>query len=256
MQSLAQFEQRLEGAVDGFFARLFRSRVHPVELAEAVSRYATRHTHLTTDGVTMPNVFRVSVSAKDYAALDRFGASLSRELAAVVARAAAAERHLLLGPVRVRVVSDDSLRTGRFRIVGRHEPVAATAQHGTPEPDNTPLSDPSDTQADADDLSVTQVLTQTPPSLYTLRIAQNGTTVALHAARYTLGRGNTCDVVLPDASVSREHAAIVRRTERFWVVDLGSLNGTFVNGQRTAEHPLNAGDQLRFGDAVVDVLGV
>ena len=253
MNSLAQFEQRLEGVVDGFFARLFRSRVHPVELAEALSRYATSHTHVTTQGITLPNVFRISVSANDYAAFHRFGASLSRELAAVVARAAAAERYLLLGPVRVRILANDTLRVGRFRIAGRHEPVAATGHTASPAP-----SEPSaDNRVEPhDDLSVTQVLTQTPPSLYTLKVAATGQTVSLHANRYTVGRANTCDVMLNDVSVSREHAAIVRRAEQFWVVDLDSLNGTFVNDQQTAEHPLNPGDRLRFGEALIDVLGV
>lgn len=260
MNSLDQFEQRLESAVDGFFARLVRSRVHPVELAEAVSRYATTHTHVTTEGLTAPNVFRISVSAKDYAAFDRFGASLSRELAAVVARAAAAERYLLLGPVRVRIVADDTLRVGRFRIVGRHEAVAATQTNLSESLPDEPDDDRPDStkvlSEPVDDLSVTQVLTQIPASMYTLRVTATGDTVSLHANRYTVGRAHTCDVMLNDVSVSREHAAIVRRAERFWVVDLGSLNGTFVNDRQTAEHPLNPGDRLRFGEVLVDVIGV
>lgn len=260
MNSLDQFEQRLEGALDGFFARLVRSRVHPVELAEAVRRYATTHTHVTTEGLMAPNVFRVSVSTKDYAAFDRFGASLSRELAAVVARAAAAERYLLCGPVRVRIVADDTLRVGRFRIVGRHEAVAATQSNISDALPSNPDGDEADTtdslSGPVDDLSVTQVLAQTPASMYTLRVAATGDTVSLHANRYTIGRSNPCDVILNDASVSREHAAIVRRAERFWVVDLGSLNGTFVNDRQTAEHPLNPGDRIRFGEALIDVLEV
>lgn len=246
MHSLELFEQRLEGAVDGFFARLFRTRVHPVELAEATARYATTHTHVTHDGLTIPNVFRISVSIKDYASLDRFGASLSRELAGVVARAAAEERYELLGPVRVRLVADDTLPVGRFRIVGRHEPVSASG---------APVAAAPALEPDADDLSVTQVIAETPPAVYTVQVAATGETVSLYAARYTIGRANTADIMLNDPSVSREHAALVRRAEQFWVVDLGSLNGTFVNGKQTAEHPLNPGDHLRFGEALIDVLG-
>lgn len=260
MNSLDQFEQRLEGALDGFFARLVHSRVHPVELAEAISRYASTHTHVTTEGLTAPNVFRISVSGKDYAALDRFGSSLPRELAAVVARTCAEEPFLLLGALRVRIVADDTLRVGRFRIVGRHETVAATAAHTTGPADSEQGqmdSEPVELAlTSVDDLFVTQVLTQTPASMYTLRIVATGDTVSLHANRYTLGRASSCDVMLNDASVSREHATIVRRAERFWVVDLGSLNGTFVNGKQTAEHPLNPGDQICLGEALLDVLGV
>lgn len=260
MRSLDQFEQRLEGAVDGLFARLMRSRVHPVELAEAVRRYATTHTHVTTNGLTAPNVFRVRVSAKDYAAFAAFGASLARELAAVVAEACAHERYVLLGPVRVRVVRDESLRVGQFRMVGRHEAVAATSANTSAWPLDLAVETARETAHASppahDDLTVTQVLTQTPASMYTLRVIATGDTMPLHANRYTIGRANTCDIMLNDASVSREHAAIVRRAERFWVVDLGSLNGTFVNDRQTAEHPLNPGDKLRLGEALIDVLGV
>lgn len=253
MHSLDVFEQRLEGAVDGFFARLFRARVHPVELAEAVARYATKHTHVTREGITIPNVFRVRVSEKDYASLERFGASLSRELAAVVARAAAEERYMLLGPVRVRIVADDTLKQGRFAVTGRHEPVAATATHVEPEPKD--VSDTQHTNAPVDDLSVTQVFTEMPPAVLTVKVVADGRTVSLHANRYTIGRSNTTDIMLNDPSVSREHAALVRRAERYWVVDLGSLNGTFVNDRQTGEHPLNSGDRLRFGDAHVEIVG-
>lgn len=251
MHSLDVFEQRLEGAVDGFFARLFRARVHPVELAEAVARYATKHTHVTREGITIPNVFRVRVSEKDYGSLERYGASLSRELAAVVARAAAEERYVLLGPVRVRIVADDTLKQGRFAVTGRHEPVEATATHVEP----VSVSDTPDTDPPVDDLSVTQVFTDMPPSLLTVKVVADGRTVSLHANRYTIGRSNTADIMLNDPSVSREHAALVRRAERFWVVDFGSLNGTFVNDRQTGEHPLNPGDRLRFGDAHVEIVG-
>lgn len=251
MHSLDVFEQRLEGAVDGFFARLFRARVHPVELAEAVARYATKHTHVTHEGITIPNVFRVRVSEKDYGSLERYGASLSRELAAVVARAAAEERYVLLGPVRVRIVADDTLKQGRFAVTGRHEPVEATATHVEP----VSVSDTPDTDPPVDDLSVTQVFTDMPPAVLTVKVVADGRTVSLHANRYTIGRSNTADIMLNDPSVSREHAALVRRAERFWVVDLGSLNGTFVNDRQTGEHPLNPGDRLRFGDAHVEIVG-
>lgn len=138
-------------------------------------------------------------------------------------------------------------------MTGRHELVAATAS-AAPQADlavapNVPVADV------ADDLSVTQVFDETPTAMLALKVATDGRTVPLHANRYTIGRSANTDIMLNDPSVSREHAALVRRAERFWVVDLGSLNGTFVNGKQTGEHPLSAGDRLTFGDVQVEILG-
>ncbi|MFP4635253.1 MAG: FHA domain-containing protein [Nitriliruptoraceae bacterium] len=55
--------------------------------------------------------------------------------------------------------------------------------------------------------------------------------------------------------MSREHAAFVRRGEAWWVVDLGSTNGTRVNGRQAAEHPIGPGDRIELGDAVVELVG-
>ena len=68
-----------------------------------------------------------------------------------------------------------------------------------------------------------------------------------------LGRGQQCDVVLPEASVSRRHAQISVADERCFLVDLGSGNGTFLNGEHLAEPtPLVSGDEVRVGTAVLE----
>lgn len=69
--------------------------------------------------------------------------------------------------------------------------------------------------------------------------------VPLDAPRIVLGRAAACDVVLPDPEVSRKHCAICTDGDEAWVEELGSLNGTFVNGNRVvARHPLRDGDEL------------
>ena len=63
-----------------------------------------------------------------------------------------------------------------------------------------------------------------------------------------IGRSEECDIALPDDSVSRVHARLDRNGEGWMLVDLGSTNGTFVNGQRVGEAPLEPGDRIEFGD--------
>lgn len=66
-----------------------------------------------------------------------------------------------------------------------------------------------------------------------------------HAVR--LGRSPDNDVILRDPATSGHHARLERRDEGFWIVDLGSTNGTFVNGEAVQEKQLNSGDRLTIG---------
>ncbi len=62
-----------------------------------------------------------------------------------------------------------------------------------------------------------------------------------------IGRGHTADVVLADATISRAHAAIVYDGKAFYVQDLGSTNGTRVNGKRSPRAALQDGDEVQLG---------
>jgi hypothetical protein len=74
--------------------------------------------------------------------------------------------------------------------------------------------------------------------------------VALDAERVSLGRAPTSDVVLDDLSVSRLHAVLERYAGGWCVRDLGSANGTLVNGERVVgESNLKAGDELHLGSS-------
>ncbi|HEX6527442.1 MAG TPA: DUF1707 and FHA domain-containing protein [Streptosporangiaceae bacterium] len=69
-------------------------------------------------------------------------------------------------------------------------------------------------------------------------------------ASFTIGRDQECDLYIPDMTVSRLHARLVREAEGWLLTDLGSTNGTRLNGWRVrAAVPVRAGDQIRFGSA-------
>lgn len=288
MGVLQEFERRLEGAVEGFFARAFRSGIQPIELAKAVQRYAEDHQHVTADGVVVPNVYRLTVGPKDHDRLEGFGASLPRELAEVLVSTAAERGWILRGPAKARIVVDDAVKLGRFRITGRIEVVegpsaasgasrasapspagratspapegAAPRQLG-PQEQPYPAAAPPVTPAAsaATGFDHTQVVAAAPGAGLHLVVrraqASNGASVPVQGSRLTAGRLERCDLTIQDSTVSREHAAFVRRGDRWWVVDLGSTNGTRVNGRRAAEHPLEPGDQVELGDALVELVG-
>lgn len=74
-----------------------------------------------------------------------------------------------------------------------------------------------------------------------------GPPIEIIEERFLLGRGSDVDMMIPDSQVSRHHAQIIRQAGEFMVEDLGSTNGTFVNGVRVRRCRLTPGDQLQFG---------
>ena len=236
MGVLSDFERRLEGAVEGFFARTFRSGLQPIELARALARYLEDHRHVTEDGVVVPNVFRFTLNAKDVERLSSFGESLRRELAEVVVRSARDEGWRLRGHAVVRIEESDTVAYGTYHLAGLVERETSSAT-GAVDPVTGNGQVPS------------------APARFRVRVLRGGepgSEAPLVSDRVLVGRRSDCGVLLEDATVSRQHAAFVRRGDDWWVIDLESTNGTKVNGSTTAERPLRVGDRIEFGDAVVE----
>jgi pSer/pThr/pTyr-binding forkhead associated (FHA) protein len=85
------------------------------------------------------------------------------------------------------------------------------------------------------------------PGLATVTITESGHDIALRGERVEIGRLGSCAIHVADANVSRRHSAIEPRPAGWTIVDLGSTNGTYVNGERIAEHVLAEGDVITVG---------
>jgi hypothetical protein len=249
MGVLQDFERRLEGAVEGFFARAFRSGLQPVELAKALQRYAEDNRHVAEDGAVVPNGYRLQLSPKDTERLSTYGDQLRLELIEVLERTAVERDWRLRGPVEVLIEADDAIAYGRYELSGRVVPGPRPAARPAPPAPPRPTVGTATASAPpaADTAIAAPVGTRSRPMLE----GPDGARLTLERSRHTLGRLPDCDLVLDDHTVSREHAAVVRRGDRWWVLDLGSTNGTRVNGVQAAEQPLRDGDEIELGDAVV-----
>lgn len=246
MGVLQDFERRLEGAVEGFFARMFKSGLQPIEMAKGLQNYARDTQTVSADGVVVPNVYRFWIHPKDHERLTKLGLDLGNELAGVVVGTAEERGWILRGPVVVRVEKSDEPTVGKYKLSGRVEPVEA------PEPRRAPRPTPAQQAAGTPDH--TQVIGNSPTRRgAALRVLDGGADAETALEGRTLaGRAPTCDLVLDDSTVSREHAAFVRRDTGWWVVDLNSTNGTKVNGRTAAEHVLEHGDRVTLGDAALE----
>ena len=118
MGVLQRFEHRLEGMVEGAFARAFKSELQPVEVASAIQREMDDRAAIVAQGRTLvPNDFVVEVAEDDYARLDVYADNLGIELATLAREYAKEQGYSFVGPVRMRFEGVRDLTTGTFRIL-------------------------------------------------------------------------------------------------------------------------------------------
>jgi hypothetical protein len=210
---LQKFERRLERFVEGAFARVFRSGLQPVEIARRLTREIALRRSVAPRGVLAPNVFKVLLSEADRTKFHAIEGELVKELVEVAQDHAKQEGYIFLGPVSVVIETDQSLRPGTLLVAGDMVPDQATA---------------------------------------TLKLP-DGRRVVLEEATVTLGRLPECELALADTGVSRRHAEVRRGPDSTWLVaDLGSTNGTKVNGLRISEaRRLQDGDEITVGSTSV-----
>ncbi|MCC5952289.1 MAG: DUF3662 and FHA domain-containing protein [Acidimicrobiia bacterium] len=209
---LRGFERRLENLVEGVFARVFRSGLRPIELGRRLVREMDVNRSVDVKGRTMvPNSFTILLSPSDAERFAEIADSLERELCDAAREHAHDENYSFPGPVSVELLEHDRLRTGEFRIEARLRQGEGGVGAGS-------LLLPGGERHILDD-----------------RVA-------------TIGRLPDCEVTVSDTNVSRRHAEIRPHGDGFVVVDLGSTNGTKVNGVRVTERTLRDGDELTFGN--------
>ena len=215
MGVLQRFEQRLEGLVSGVFARTFGGFVEPVEIAAALTREAEDKKAIVAQGrVLVPNSYVVALGPGDIERLGEYDKALRRELAAMVSEAAQERGWSFVGPAEVRFERDDDRSTGTFAV--RSTVVAATGEQQRP--------------------AGTAAKVARHPHLLLLAAGPGGVDreVPLDHPSVVIGRGADADIRVVDTGVSRRHAEFRLTSGGVQVVDLGSTNGTRVNGSPVA----------------------
>jgi Protein of unknown function (DUF3662)/FHA domain len=211
---ISSFEQRLERGVDGFFGRIFRSGLRPVELGRKLVRDMDDHRTVGVNGRTLvPNSFTFALSGSDLDQLADLEAQLRRDLADAAREHARDEHYAFAGPVEVELIEGVKMRAGLFQLTSRF----AAPEDGT---------------------AVGSI------------VLPDGERVPLGEYVVSIGRAPDCTIVLGDPNVSRRHAEIRPAGDGFVVVDLASTNGSRVNNVRITERALVDGDTLQFGNTV------
>ncbi len=284
--SLAQrFERRLEGMVGSAFARVFKGQVEPVEIGTALQREAMDKKAVMGSGqVLVPNRYRVTLGSSDYERLAPWEVQLTRSLAELVQEYLDDNNLATIGDIEVYLARDEALHTGVFGVASRMEPQAPPRRRpmdsmSMPVIDGRPgeYQQPFDSQprppaqpaaayqAPAYQVPVPQARPDEPPPTelsqvpayvqpprrpaFSGRLTVDGTpqVAQLKQGSNIVGRGTDSDLQLLDQGVSRRHADVHVADGQATVYDLGSTNGTSVNGHSVQSQPLQHGDVIRVG---------
>jgi hypothetical protein len=232
---IAQFEQRLERAVEGFLAKLFRSGVHPVEIGKRLLRVMEDGKTVALRRTYVPNVYRITVGAQDYERLAPLEPKLVEELEIFVGEAARQRQWALPDSPRVSFATDAKLGQGEFRITAEAVSLKSERRAEAAKPARE-RSEPVE---------------EGKPCLVLLSDDQPVKTVEVDR-RIRLGRQSDNDLVIVDPGVSRHHAEVINENGSCTLRDLGSTNGTLVNGHVVSEHALRDGDRISLGSTVVE----
>jgi hypothetical protein len=206
---LDSFERGLERAVNGAFARTFKSGLQPIEITSALRRELdTKAAVVARDRILVPNRFTVNLAPGDFERMTGLGASLIDELTQLVQSHAAAQGYSFAGGISIRLEQKQGLAEGMLNVVSEN---------------------------------VSGKVAWTP----VLEI--NGARHPITHSHTVIGRGSDADITVDDGSISRKHVEVLWDGKRAQVNDLGSTNGSLLDGQRVSKAPLAPDSVIEIG---------
>jgi hypothetical protein len=249
MSVLRNLESKIAGLVEGTFSRAFRSEVRPVEIARRLAREMEEHKSTSVSRTYVPNEYRVFLSPRDRERFAAYESALAAELAGYLLEYARRERLALLARPVIEFETDDRLGLGEFGIQTRLVEPADLAAEPSParEEESSRTMIYSNAGRVAEPLEERARVREQNALLFS-----DGQRIVVGSGGVTLGRSRQCDVVLQDPNVSRQHAEIRPRGGSWVLTDLGSTNGSAINGRQiSGPEVLRPGDEIELGTSVL-----
>ena len=276
---LNSFETLMQRLFEGTFARLFPSRLEPVEVVHKLERAMEDHTLLQSEGRHLaPNVYDIYLSIKDHQQMSATQAIFIRDWQNDLVEFARRRRYTLRTVPILRLHADSSLRTGMIRVEvemgdsqgGNADGIMATQalsaeqmaqlRASLPQGQNLPGLPPQSSQpqqmapgfagAPGIQSPTSMPPTAIPKAWLTISLAQSGQQVyRIEKPVVNIGRQLSNDIIVEDKRVSRYHAQIKYQPDgQFVLFDLGSTNGITINNTpNQRQHVLQNGDRFTVG---------
>ena len=208
MGILDSFERGLERAVNGAFAKTFRSGLAPVEITAALRKEVDTHASpVSRDRVLVPNRFVVRMSSEDHRSMTALGDGLIDELSGVLTQYCAQQGYQMVSPPVITLEADPAITVGLLEVRSSSERVEVAWR------------------------PVLEIDGRRHPL----------------GERTVIGRGSEADITIDDSGISRKHLEIVWDGRRAEARDLGSTNGSTLNGARLTRAALPNESVLQAG---------
>lgn len=251
MNLLTKAELVAEFLVTYFFRKPAGS-IQPVQVARELVKSMLNNKQISITHVYVPNKYRVYVNPKDFALLESFGEAFLIELAKYLYDEGNRLGLTFLTLPVVEILPRENVTLSSVRInIEFSKSLVADWQIETEKNDNEP-----------EDLEKTTVLPEsgallkalaadagrkTAAYLEIIKGNEEGRIFRLNQDGTVVGRNYDCDIVVPDVEISRRHFKLFLANSRWFVQDLGSMNGTYVNKLRVDQYLVNYGDRIIAG---------
>jgi FhaA, N-terminal domain/FHA domain len=250
---LRNIEKRMESLVEGVFGRAFRRQIHPVEIAKGLTKQMDEGRMVSISRTYAPNDFTVHLSKEDTEAIQAYRDALRDELIQYASTHADSKDYHLMTPPRVRFETEDTLRFGEFGITAKLTGGDGPREKGAPQDTSGQTRIFRTEESGQARAKGTESIS--PEQARRHGLAREIVEVVLDDNAYplegrgpwTIGRSQENDIVVSDPNVSRRHARLSRADNGFVVEDLGSTNGTLLDGAPIDRERIESGDELTFG---------
>jgi Protein of unknown function (DUF3662)/FHA domain len=253
---LKHIEKRMETLVEGVFGRAFRRQIHPVEIAKGLTKQMDEGRMVSISRTYAPNDFTVHLSKEDTESIRAYQASLNDELIQYASTHAENKNYHLMTPPRIRFEIEDTLRFGEFGITAKLTGGDGPREKGAPQ-DTSGQTRIFRTEESSGGELDQGTATISADEARRHGLAREIVELVLGDERHQLegrgpwsvGRSQENDILINDPNVSRRHARISRADNGFIVEDLGSTNGTLLDGAPIDRERIEGGDELTFGQS-------
>jgi Protein of unknown function (DUF3662)/FHA domain len=253
---LKNIEKRMESLVEGVFGRAFRRQIHPVEIAKALTKQMDEGRMVSISRTYAPNDFTVHLSEEDVESIRAYQDALRDELIQYASTHAENKDYHLMTPPNVRFETEDTLRFGEFGITAKLTGGDGPREKGAPQDTSgqTRIFRTEDVGGGAKDQGTSAISPEEAQRHGLARevvevVTKDGSFPLEGRGPWTVGRSQENDIVIPDPNVSRQHARLSRADNGYVVEDLGSTNGTLLDGAPIDRERIESGDELTFGQS-------